>query len=97
MLSRLSIAKKIFGLAVLLLCLTVVLACFLLWHVSRLQDEMEAIAQREAPLAAALSKLDEYGLRRRLAFWGPQRSPAESRSPHRGSDQLRRLHRAPEP
>jgi hypothetical protein len=31
MLSRLSIAKKIFGLAVLLLCLTVALACFLLW------------------------------------------------------------------
>ena len=68
MLSRLSIAKKIFGLAVLLLCLNVVLACFLLWVVSRLQDEMEAIAQREAPLAASLSKLDEYGLRRRLAF-----------------------------
>ena len=68
MLNRLSIAIKIFGLAVLLLCLTVVLAGFLLWHVSRLQDEMAAIAQREAPLAAALSKLDEYGLRRRLAF-----------------------------
>jgi len=68
MLNRLSIAKKIFGLAVLLLCLTVVLAGILLWHVSILQDEMEAIALREAPLAASISKLDECGLRRRLAF-----------------------------
>lgn len=68
MLSRLSIATKIFGLAVLLLCLTVALACFLLWHVDRLQDEMQIIAQREVPLATSLSRLDEYGLRRRLAF-----------------------------
>jgi class 3 adenylate cyclase len=68
MLKRISIANKIFGLAVLLLCLTVALAVFLLWHVSQLQDELEAIAQRESPLAATLSKLDEYGLRRRLAF-----------------------------
>lgn len=68
MLSRLSIATKVFGLAVLLLCLTMALACFLLWHVDRLQDELEIIAKREAPLAASLSRLDEYGLRRRLAF-----------------------------
>jgi adenylate cyclase len=67
-LSRLSIATKVFGLAVLLLCLTMALACFLLWHVDRLQDELEIIAKREAPLAASLSRLDEYGLRRRLAF-----------------------------
>ena len=68
MLSRLSIATKVFGLAVLLLCLTMALACFLLWHVDKLQDELEIIAKREAPLAASLSRLDEYGLRRRLAF-----------------------------
>ena len=68
MLSRLSIAMKVFGLAVILLCLTVALAGFLLWHVDRLQDDLEIIARREAPLAASLSRLDEYGLRRRLAF-----------------------------
>jgi adenylate cyclase len=59
---------KVFGLAVILLCLTVALAGFLLWHVDRLQDDLEIIARREAPLAASLSRLDEYGLRRRLAF-----------------------------
>ncbi|RJR39792.1 MAG: adenylate/guanylate cyclase domain-containing protein [Deltaproteobacteria bacterium] len=68
MLNRLGIAAKVFGLAVLLLCLTVALACFLLWRVDQLQDELELIARREAPLAASLSRLDEYGLRRRLAF-----------------------------
>jgi adenylate cyclase len=68
MLSRLSIATKVFGLAVLLLCLTVALAGFLLWRVDLLQDELEIIARREAPLAATLSRMDEYGLRRRLAF-----------------------------
>jgi adenylate cyclase len=59
---------KIFGLAVLLLSLTVVLACFLLWHVNRLQGEFQVIAQREVPLAAVLSNLDEDGLQRGLAF-----------------------------
>jgi adenylate cyclase len=68
MLKRLSIAKKVFGLAVILLCLTVALACFLLWHVDKLQDELEVIARREVPLAASLSRIDEYGLRQRLAF-----------------------------
>jgi adenylate cyclase len=68
MLSRLSIAMKVFGLAVLLLCLTVALACFLLWHVTRLQGEMQVIVQREVPLANSLADLNEYGLRRRLAF-----------------------------
>jgi hypothetical protein len=40
MINRFRIATKIFGLAVLLLCLTVALACFLLWHVTRLNKEM---------------------------------------------------------
>jgi adenylate cyclase len=68
MISRFRIATKIFGLAVLLLCLTVALACFLLWHVTRLQKEMTGIVQREVPLANSLADLNEYGLRRRLAF-----------------------------
>jgi hypothetical protein len=50
MLSRLSIATKVFGLAVLLLCLTAVLAGFLLWRVDLLQDKLEIISRREAPL-----------------------------------------------
>ena len=68
MLNRSSIATKVFGLAVLLLCLTIALAGFLLWHITGLQGKMNLIAQREVPLANSLSKLDEYGLRRRLAF-----------------------------
>ena len=68
MISRFRIATKIFGLAVLLLCLTVALSCFLLWHVTRLQKEMNGIVQREVPLANSISDLNEYGLRRRLAF-----------------------------
>ena len=68
MISRFRIATKIFGLAVLLLCLTVALSCFLLWHVTRLQKEMTGIVQREVPLANSLADLNEYGLRRRLAF-----------------------------
>jgi len=67
MLSRLSIAKKVFGLSVLLLCLTVALACFLLWHVTRLHGELDLIAKRDVPLANSLADLNEYGLRRRLA------------------------------
>jgi hypothetical protein len=46
MLGRLSIATKVFGLAVFLPFLTVSLAVFLLWHVSSLQDEMDFIAKR---------------------------------------------------
>ena len=68
MLSRLSIGMKIFGLAVLLLTLTVALAGFLLWHINHLKGEMQVIAQREVPLAAAMANLEEYGLLRGLAF-----------------------------
>ncbi len=65
---KLGIANKIFSLALLLLAFTVALACYLLLHVSRMQDEVELIARREAPLAASLSRLNEYGLTRRLSF-----------------------------
>jgi hypothetical protein len=44
MLSRHSIAAKIFGLAVLLLCLTVALAVFLLRHGYRLREELHVLA-----------------------------------------------------
>jgi hypothetical protein len=65
---RSSIATKIFGLAVLLLCLTVALACFLLWHVTQLNRQLSMIATLEMPLSTALANVNDYGLRRRLAF-----------------------------
>jgi hypothetical protein len=93
MLSRLSIAMKVFGLAVLLLCLTVALACFLLWHVTQLQGEMNVIVQREVPLANSLADLNEYGLRRRMAFerwFGALDAPRlQSGGYQRGTGQLR--------
>ena len=38
-----TIATKIFGLAVLLLCLTIALSAFLLWQVTRLNVQLKAI------------------------------------------------------
>ena len=68
MLSRLSLAQKVLGLVGLLLVLTIALAWFLLWQVSRLQQEMQVMVQREVPLASSLMDLHEYALRRHLAF-----------------------------
>ena len=63
-----TIAAKIFGLAILLLCLTIALSAFLLWQVTRLNVQLKAIVSRYQPLTSAAANLDEYGLRRRLAF-----------------------------
>jgi len=63
-----TIATKIFGLAVLLLCLTIALSAFLLWQVTRLNVQLKAIVGRYQPLTSSAANLDEYGLRRRLAF-----------------------------
>jgi nitrogen fixation/metabolism regulation signal transduction histidine kinase len=63
-----TIATKIFGLAVLLLCLTITLSAFLLWQVTRLNGQLRAIVGRYQPLTSSAANLDEYGLRRRLAF-----------------------------
>lgn len=63
-----SIGARVFGLAVTLLLLTIALVGFLLWHVSQLQDELHGLTHRDIPLANSLSRVDEYGLRRRLAF-----------------------------
>lgn len=63
-----TIATKIFGLAVLLLCLTIALSAFLLWQVTRLNVQLKAIVGRYQPLTNSAANLDEYGLRRRLAF-----------------------------
>jgi len=63
-----SIGTRVFGLALLLLTLTIALVGFLLWQVARLQEELQLLTHRNIPLASSLSRLDEFGLRRRLAF-----------------------------
>lgn len=63
-----SIGFRILGLAAFLLALTIVLVAFLLHHVERLHDDLGELATIDVPLATALSQMDEYGLRRHLAF-----------------------------
>jgi adenylate cyclase len=63
-----SIRTRILGLAIFLLALTIALVIFLLRQVDHLQDQLAELTRVDIPLANALSHLDEYGLRRRLAF-----------------------------
>lgn len=65
---RQTIAAKIFGLAVFLLLLTIGLAVFLLHEVTRTKQSLEVMAQFDVPLTLSVARLDEFGLRRRLAF-----------------------------
>ena len=65
---RQTIAAKIFGLAVFLLLLTIGLAGFLLHEVTRTKQALEVIARFDVPLTLSVARLDESGLRRRLAF-----------------------------
>jgi adenylate cyclase len=63
-----SIGTRIFGLAIFLLLLTIALVFFLLAQVARMGDELQALARDDVPMASSLSRVDEYGLRHRLAF-----------------------------
>ncbi len=63
-----SIASKIFGLAIFLLLLTISLSLYLLSEVNRSESDIAIIARHDLPLAEAVEKINEYGLRRRLAF-----------------------------
>lgn len=65
---RQTIAAKIFGLAVFLLLLTIALAGFLLHEVTRTKQALEVMAHFDVPLTQSVARLDELGLRRRLAF-----------------------------
>src|SRR5262249_50557238 len=65
---RQTIAAKIFGLAIILLLLTIALAGFLLNEVTRTKQDLTVVANFDVPLTQSLSRLDEFGLRRRLAF-----------------------------
>jgi adenylate cyclase len=65
---RQTIAAKIFGLAIILLLLTIALAGFLLYEVTRTKQDLTVVADFDVPLTQSLARLDEFGLRRRLAF-----------------------------
>ena len=63
-----TIAAKIFGLAVFLLLLTIGLAGFLLWEVARTEQALKIVAHLDVPLTESISRIHEFGLRRRLVF-----------------------------
>jgi len=65
---RQTIAAKIFGLAIILLLLTIGLACFLLYEVTRTKQDLTVVANFDVPLTQSVARLHEFGLRRRLAF-----------------------------
>jgi adenylate cyclase len=65
---RETIAAKIFGLAIILLLLTIALAGFLLYEVTRTTQDLTVVANFDVPLTQSLSRLHDFGLRRRLAF-----------------------------
>src|SRR5438034_4566447 len=68
MLFRQTIAAKIFGLAIILLLLTIGLAGFLLFEVTRTKQDLTVVANFDVPLTQSVARLHEFGLRRRLAF-----------------------------
>src|SRR5438034_3941290 len=68
MLFRQTIAAKSFGLAIILLLLTIGLAGFLLFEVTRTKQDLTVVAVFDVPLTPSVARLHEFGLRRRLAF-----------------------------
>jgi adenylate cyclase len=65
---RQTIAAKIFGLAIILLLLTIGLSGFLLFEVTRTKQDLTVVAVFDVPLTQSVARLHEFGLRRRLAF-----------------------------
>ena len=65
---RQTIAAKIYGLAIILLLLTIALACFLLFEVTRTKQDLTVVANFDLPLTQSVARMHEFGLRRRLAF-----------------------------
>jgi hypothetical protein len=65
---RRTIAAKIYGLAIILLLLTIALACFLLFEVTRTKQDLTVVANFDVPLTQSVARLHAFGLRRRLAF-----------------------------
>jgi class 3 adenylate cyclase len=65
---RQTIAAKIFGLAIILLLLTIALAGFLLLEVTHTKQDLQVMAHFDVPLTESVARLDQFGLRRRMAF-----------------------------
>jgi class 3 adenylate cyclase len=65
---RQTIAGKIFGLAIILLLLTIALAGFLMLEVARTKQDLTVVADFDVPLTKSLGQMDEAGLRQRLSF-----------------------------
>ena len=63
-----SIGARVFGLAIILVALMTALVGFLLVQVDALDGQLREITTLHAPLDRALVRLNEAGLRRRLAF-----------------------------
>src|SRR5437764_13009031 len=63
-----TIAAKIFGLAIILLLLTIGLAGFLLCEVTRTKQDLTVVANFDVPLTLSVAALHEFGLLRHLAF-----------------------------
>jgi class 3 adenylate cyclase len=63
-----SIGGRIFGLAVFLLALTIILTGFLLWQMERTERDINIVATVDIPLADAITEVDYLAVRRRLAF-----------------------------
>ena len=63
-----SIALKIFGLAVFILLLMIIVAFINSIEVIKLGKEVESISKTDMPIAAHAADLNETGLRRRIAF-----------------------------
>lgn len=77
-----SIASRIFGLAILLVCLMIALASFLLYQVTVLKQQLEVLSKYYEPLDVSAVNLNEAGLRRRIAFerWHEALSEGEERT-----------------
>jgi adenylate cyclase len=65
---RQTIAAKIFGLAIILLLFTIALAGFLLLEVTHTKQDLQVMAHFDVPLTESVARLDQFGLRRRMAF-----------------------------
>lgn len=63
-----SIATKIFGVAAVVLVMTITLTCFLLWEISRTEKAMRVVSAYDLPLTQAITNIDYTALHRRLAF-----------------------------
>ena len=63
-----SIASRIYGLAVALVCIMIALVGFLLWQVSVTSRELRTISNIYEPLERTIIDLNESGLKRKIAF-----------------------------